>query len=111
MPSWPSDPDGHNAEEARLAYVAMTRARRRVYISYADSYLRQAGPSVFLELAAPASEVRELTRGSTPLGPAHVLLAREAEVMIASTRAHLDVASNDRAKALGLDVAFLADPQ
>jgi DNA helicase-2/ATP-dependent DNA helicase PcrA len=27
MPSWPSDPDGHMAEEARLAFVAMTRAR------------------------------------------------------------------------------------
>ncbi|OLC48529.1 MAG: hypothetical protein AUH80_02535, partial [Chloroflexi bacterium 13_1_40CM_4_65_16] len=30
MPSWPSDPDGHLAEEARLAFVAMTRARRRL---------------------------------------------------------------------------------
>src|SRR5205814_3419046 len=32
MPSWPSDPDGHLAEEARLAFVAMTRARRRLYL-------------------------------------------------------------------------------
>src|SRR5947207_466919 len=37
MPSWPSDPDGHLAEEARLAFVAMTRARRRLYITYADT--------------------------------------------------------------------------
>ena len=111
MPSWPSDPDGHHAEEARLAYVALTRARRRVYVSYADSYLRQAGPSVFLELASPAAEVRELTRASTRLEPASLLLAREAEVMIASTRAHLDAASSERAGSLGLDIAFLADPQ
>jgi ATP-dependent DNA helicase UvrD/PcrA len=111
MPSWPSDPDGHNAEEARLAYVALTRARRRVYLSYADSYLRQAGPSVFLELAAPAAETRELTRASTRLRPADLLLSREAEVMIASTRASLDAASSERAQALGLDVAFLSDPQ
>ena len=111
MPSWPSDPDGHNAEEARLAYVALTRARRRVYISYADSYLRQAGPSVLLGLASPHAEVRELTRASTRLEPASLLLAREAEVMIAATRAHLDAASTERAQSLGIDVAFLADPQ
>ena len=111
MPSWPADPDGHAAEEARLAYVALTRARRRVHISYADSYLRQAGPSVFLDLASPMAEVRELTRASTRLEPASLLLAREAEVMIASMRAQLDVPSSARARALGLDVEFLADPQ
>jgi len=37
MPSWPSDPDGHLAEEARLAFVAMTRARGRLYVTYADA--------------------------------------------------------------------------
>ena len=111
MPSWPSDPDGHNAEEARLAYVALTRARRRVYISHADAYLRQAGPSVFLELAQPAAGMRELTRASTRMQPADLLLSREAEVMIASTRTVLDATSAERARALGLDVIFLADPQ
>ncbi|HEY6876099.1 MAG TPA: ATP-dependent DNA helicase [Candidatus Dormibacteraeota bacterium] len=111
MPSWSADPDGHAAEEARLAYVALTRARQRVYITYADQYLRQAGPSVFLELASPAAEVRELTRASTHLEPAALLLAREAEVMIASTRAPLADGLHQRAHALGLDVTFLADPQ
>ncbi|HEV2216383.1 MAG TPA: ATP-dependent DNA helicase [Candidatus Dormibacteraeota bacterium] len=111
MPSWPSDPDGHAAEEARLAYVALTRARRRVHITYADSYLRQAGPSVFLDLASPVAEVLELSRASTRLEPASLLLAREAEVMIASTRAHLDPLASERARSLGLDVAFLSDPQ
>ena len=110
MPSWPSDPDGHTAEEARLAFVALTRARRRVYITYADSYLRQAGPSVFLDLATPESETREFTRASARLEPSNVLLAREAEVLIAAQRGPLDDATNARASALGLDVSFLADP-
>ncbi|HEY4998860.1 MAG TPA: 3'-5' exonuclease, partial [Usitatibacter sp.] len=108
MPSWPSDPDGHLAEEARLAFVAMTRAKRRLYITYADSYLRQAGASVFLGLAQPEAESRELTRASGRLAPRDVLLAREAEVLIASQRDALN-GSAERAVALGLDLAFLID--
>ena len=109
MPSWPSDPDGHLAEEARLAYVAMTRAKRRVYITYADSYLRQAGPSVFLGLARPEAETRELTRASARMQPADVLLPREAEVLIAAHREALTDGAASRAIALGLDVTFLVD--
>jgi DNA helicase-2/ATP-dependent DNA helicase PcrA len=109
MPSWPSDPDGHLAEEARLAFVAMTRAKRRVYITFADSYLRQAGPSVFLGLAEPEAESRDLTRASGRLQPGDVLLAREAEVMIAAHREALTDSSAGRAVALGLDLAFLID--
>ena len=110
MPSWPSDPDGHLAEEARLAYVAMTRARRRLYLTYADSYLRQAGPSAFLDMAAPDASSRVHTRGSSRLEPGDVLLAREAEVLLASHRPSLINGVPARAAALGLDVAFLADP-
>jgi DNA helicase II / ATP-dependent DNA helicase PcrA len=110
MPSWPSDPDGHLAEEARLAFVAMTRAKRRLYITYADAYLRQAGASVFLGLAEPEADSRELTRASGRLAPRDVLLAREAEVLIASHRDGLN-GSAGRALALGLDVAFLTDPE
>ena len=112
MPSWPSDPDGHLAEEARLAYVAMTRARRRVYLTFADAYLRQAGRSVFLDMAGAdaGAELRELTRGSSRLEPGDVLLAREAEVMLASHPSALTPPTLDRARALGLDVAFLTDP-
>ncbi len=110
MPSWPSDPDGHLAEEARLAFVAMTRARRRLYVTYADAYLRQAGPSLFLKMAEPEGPVRELTRGSSRLEPGEVLLPREAEVLLASHRALLDEAALGRARALGLDLAFLTDP-
>jgi DNA helicase II / ATP-dependent DNA helicase PcrA len=111
MPSWPSDPDGHLAEEARLAYVAMTRARRRLYVTYADSYLRQAGPSVFLDMAAPEAETRSLTRGSSRLRPGDVLMSREAEVLLASHRTALVDGIPARAAALGLDLAFLLDPE
>jgi DNA helicase II / ATP-dependent DNA helicase PcrA len=111
MPSWPSDPDGHLAEEARLAYVAMTRARRRLYVTYADTYLRQAGPSVFLDMAAPEAESRSLTRGSSRLQPGDVLLPREAEVLLAAHRSALTNGVPARAAALGLDVAFLTDAE
>ena len=110
MPSWPSDPDGHLAEEARLAFVAMTRAKRRVYLTFADAYLRQAGPSIFLGLAEPEAESRELTRASARLLPGDVLLTREAEVLIAAHREALVNGAADRAAALGLDLAFLTDP-
>ena len=111
MPSWPSDPDGHLAEEARLAYVAMTRARRRLYVTYADTYLRQAGRSVFLDMAAPEAETRSLTRGSSRLQAGDVLLPREAEVMLAAHRSALTNGVPARAAAFGLDVAFLTDPE
>jgi DNA helicase-2/ATP-dependent DNA helicase PcrA len=107
MPSWPSDPDGHLAEEARLAYVGMTRARKRLYLTYADTYLRQAGGSVFLDMAAPDADIRELSRASSRLLPGDVLLAREAEVLLASYPALLDAATIERARTLGLDVEFL----
>ncbi len=111
MPSWPSDPDGHLAEEARLAFVAMTRARRRLYMTYADAYLRQAGGSVFLDMAQPESEVRALTRASSRLEPGDVLLSREAEVLLACHPSALSEAMLARARGLGLDLAFLTDPE
>src|SRR5260370_14464801 len=83
---WPSCPDGPLAEEARFAYVAMPRARRRLYVTHADTYLRQAGPSVFLDMAAPEAEPRSLTRGSPRLQPGDVLPPREAEGLLASHR-------------------------
>ncbi len=109
MPSWPSDPDGHLAEEARLAFVALTRARRRLYLTYADAYLRQAGRSVFLDMAEPDAAERELTRASSRLEPGDVLLPREAEVLLASHRSALNEEVVARAARLGLDLAFLAD--
>ncbi|HVH63830.1 MAG TPA: ATP-dependent DNA helicase, partial [Candidatus Dormibacteraeota bacterium] len=111
MPSWPSDPDGHLAEEARLAFVAMTRARSRLYVTYADTYLREAGESAFLELAAPDAEVRELTRASSRLEPSDVLVPREAEVLLASHPAALTQAVIEHAAASGLDISFLSDSE
>ncbi len=108
MPSWPADPDGHLAEEARLAFVAMTRGRR-VYLTYADAYLRQAGPSVFLGMAEPQAEMKELTRATARLEPADVLLSREAEVLIAAHRETVTPEISMRAAAIGLDVGFIAD--
>jgi DNA helicase-2/ATP-dependent DNA helicase PcrA len=110
MPSWPSDPDGHLAEEARLAFVGMTRARRRLYLTFADAYLREAGPSLFVDLAALEAETRVLTRGSSRLQPADVLLRREAEVLLASHPAALTGGVPGRAAALGLDITFLTNP-
>lgn len=109
MPSWPSDPDGHLAEEARLAFVALTRARSRLYITYADAYLREAGRSAFLELAEPEASLRELSRASSRLEPSDVLVPREAEVLLASHPGALSDAVIERAQAHGLDVAFLRD--
>ena len=108
MPSWPSDPDGHLAEEARLAYVALTRAHR-VYLTYADAYLRQSGQSVFIGMAEPQAELKELTRASARLDPADVLLAREAEVIIAAHRESVNDAVAARARGLGLEVSFITD--
>src|SRR4029077_7324991 len=99
MPSWPSHPDGHLAEEARLAFVAMTRASRRLYLTYADAYLRQAGRSAFLDMADPEADVRDRTRASSRLAPEDVLLGREAEVFLASHASGLDDATLDRAPA------------
>src|SRR5260370_39612661 len=108
---WPSCPDGPLAEEARLACCAMPRARRRLYMTHADTYLRQAGPSVFLDMAAPEAESRSLTRGSSRLQPGDVLLPREAEVLLASHRLAVTNGVPARAAALGLDGAFLIDPE
>jgi ATP-dependent exoDNAse (exonuclease V) beta subunit len=109
MPSWPSDPDGHLAEEARLAFVAMTRARRRLYLTYADAYLRQAGPSAFLAMAEAEAESRELTRASARMQPGDVLLKREAEVLLACHPEALVNGAMARAERLGLDLVFLTD--
>src|SRR3981081_1674221 len=87
----------------------MTRARRRLYLTYADSYLRQAGASVFLDMAAPDAQSRVHTRGSSRLQPGDVLLAREAEGLLASHRPALTNGLPPRAAALGLDVEFLTD--
>src|SRR5262249_36329988 len=70
---------------------------------------RQAGRSVFLDMAEPDAHERELTRASSRLAVGDVLLPREAEVILASHRSALDGTVLSRAGRLGLDLAFLAD--
>ena len=53
LPSGRSERDGNISEERRLAYVGVTRAIEKLYISYASERLmygqmEYAGPSVFL---------------------------------------------------------------
>ena len=62
-------------------------------------------------MAAPEGEFRMLTRGSSRLQPNDVLLPREAEVLLASHRSALTNGVPARASELGLDIAFLTDPE
>ena len=66
-PSWPSNPPEHAAEEARLAYVGVTRVRRRLYATFADEYDAKAGPSPFLDPAFAPAALSELTRSQVRL--------------------------------------------
>src|SRR5258708_17354101 len=62
-------------------------------------------------MAAREAEPGSLTRGSSRLQPGDVLLPREAEVLLASHRLAVTNGVPARAAALGLDVAFLIDPE
>jgi superfamily I DNA/RNA helicase len=106
-PSWPSNAQEHAAEEARLAYVGMTRARRRLYVTYADEYDGAAGPSPFLE-PLPAAPLTELTRSQARLDAASVLTMAEAETLLAGLP--LDEGQRDLLSGLGVDIGFVTDP-
>ena len=106
-PSWPSNPQEHAAEEARLAYVGMTRPRRRLYVTYADEYDGAAGPSPFLEPLPPAPRT-ELTRSEARLDAGSVLTLSEAETLLAGSA--LSEAERERLAALHVDLGFVTDP-
>lgn len=105
-PSWPRDAAAHLAEEARLAYVAMTRARRRLYLTFAGEYERAAGPSPFLE-RMQAPEPAAAARILAARDPERVLTRQEAELLLAGVP--LDEEARRRLDEAGVDVRWLAD--
>jgi ATP-dependent exoDNAse (exonuclease V) beta subunit len=110
-PSWPRDQAEQLAEEARLAYVGMTRARDHLYLTFAAEYDDPAGPSPLLELAAPDAEQRADTRGAE-VGelPAEALTRHEAEALLALHRRALTKADRESLRGLGVDLAFVCSP-
>ena len=106
-PSWPSNAREHAAEEARLAYVGMTRAGRRLYLTYADAYDGVAGPSPYLE-PLPEAPLTELTRSEARLRPDTILTLAEAETLLVGLPIGHD--QRDRLAALGVDLGFIGDP-
>ncbi len=60
---WPASDDEFLREEARLGYVASTRAKDMLFLSWADTYEKDevATPSAFVEPLAGDSPLREYT--------------------------------------------------
>ncbi|MDQ6771684.1 MAG: ATP-dependent helicase [Candidatus Dormibacteraeota bacterium] len=106
-PSWPVGPAEHQAEEARVAYVGLTRSLQDLWVTFADRYDGPAGPSPFLEPALPLA-IESPDPGALVLSAGAVLTRAEAESLLAG--AALGPADRERLAALRVDLRFLADP-
>ncbi len=109
IPSWPASAEEHVAEEGRLAYVGLTRASRRLYVTYADEYSQPVAPSSFLEPALGEAPRCELSRSGIGVDPEAVLSLTEAETLL--TGLALTEQQADRLRTLGADTAFLGDAE
>ena len=108
-PSWASDGAAHTAEEARLAYVGMTRSRGLLYLTFADEYDEPAGPSPFLELAMLEASGRQRHSDGGPMEPGSVLTLAEAETLLVGQA--LEGPARRQLAGLGIDLDWVADPQ
>lgn len=105
-PSWPDDAEAQLAEEARVAYVGITRARERLYLTAADRYDEPAGLSPFAERIRTEPPETLPTVAATTADD--VLSLEEAETLLAGRT--LDGVMRERLLALGVDLAWTADP-
>ena len=108
-PPWPASAEEGTQEEARLAYVAFTRARDHLYVTYADEYERAAGPSGFLEAAAFEADRRELTRQTARPAIEDALTMSEIETLLALAPRQVADGRTEQLAALGVDLAFIFD--
>ncbi|MGH7904120.1 MAG: PD-(D/E)XK nuclease family protein, partial [Candidatus Dormibacteraceae bacterium] len=109
-PPWPSAAAGRLAEEARLAYVGMTRARSHLHLTYAAQYLAASGPSPFLEMALPGGE-HHGPGVAVQLEPGEILTRTEAETLAARFCDDLGKGDLDALARRGCDRDFIADPR
>lgn len=106
-PSWPAAGDGQVREEGRLAYVGMTRARQRLYLTFAESYGDSSGPSPFLELMGLGIPEIPALDGS----PEAPLTLASAEVQLAALRTALGPEVATELRDIGVDMDFVLDAQ
>ena len=87
----------------------MTRARTRLYVTYADAYDSPAGPSPFCDEALTTAPRTELTRARIRLDVGSLLTLSEAETLLAGVP--MDARQTERLASLGGDLEFVSDPE
>ena len=106
LPPWAQGPESRLEEEARMAYVALSRATERLYVTCADRYEEASGPSLFWQavarVASPESFPAPADSEAYPLTP------WQAEAALAG--AELTEAQRESVARLDLDLPFIQDP-